>query len=70
MKEKTLKTIKQGDVGESNNLRANVYYADMLTVLLESVARIIEIHQPLVETYYGRTFDIPEHKIYKFRLFL
>lgn len=28
-------------------------YADVLTVLLENVARIFEIHQPLVENYYG-----------------
>nr|CAG4650816.1 EOG090X02VY [Simocephalus serrulatus]SVE94130.1 EOG090X02VY [Simocephalus serrulatus] len=53
VKEKTSKSLRQGDNGEPNNIRANVYFADALTVLLESVARIIEIHQPLVETYYG-----------------
>nr|SVE74075.1 EOG090X02VY [Daphnia barbata] len=52
LKEKTLKSLRQAE-GESTNVRANVYFADTLTVLLESVARIIEIHQPLVETYYG-----------------
>nr|SVE80009.1 EOG090X02VY [Daphnia magna] len=52
LKEKTQKSLRQAD-GESTSVRANVYFADTLTVLLESVARIIEIHQPLVETYYG-----------------
>ncbi|XP_049774280.1 conserved oligomeric Golgi complex subunit 4 isoform X2 [Schistocerca cancellata] len=33
--------------------RANVIYADTLTLLFEGIARVIEIHQPLVETYYG-----------------
>lgn len=54
LKEKTQKSLRQAD-GESTSVRANVYFADTLTVLLESVARIIEIHQPLVETYYGVT---------------
>merc|ERR1719430_993758 len=33
--------------------RANVILADTLTLLFEGVARIVEIHQPLIETYYG-----------------
>lgn len=33
--------------------RANVIYADTVTLLFESIARTVEIHQPLVETYYG-----------------
>ena len=33
--------------------RGNVIYADTLTLLFEGVARTIEIHQPLIETYYG-----------------
>lgn len=36
--------------------RANVIYADTVTLLFESVARTVEIHQPLVETYYGWCF--------------
>ena len=28
-------------------------YADTLTLLFEGVARTVEIHQPLIETYYG-----------------
>ena len=33
--------------------RANVIFADTLTLLFEGIARIVEIHQPLIETYYG-----------------
>jgi hypothetical protein len=33
--------------------RASVIYADTLTLLFEGIARTIEIHQPLIETYYG-----------------
>ena len=33
--------------------RVNIILADTLTLLFEGVARIIEIHQPLMETYYG-----------------
>lgn len=37
----------------SSDKRWNVKYADTATLLFEGIARIIEIHQPLVETYYG-----------------
>lgn len=37
----------------TNDNRANVIYADALTLLFEDVARIVDMHQPLVETYYG-----------------
>lgn len=33
--------------------RANVIFADTLTLLFEGIARIVEDHQPLVDTYYG-----------------
>ncbi|KAG9267215.1 conserved oligomeric Golgi complex subunit 4 isoform X1 [Astyanax mexicanus] len=33
--------------------RAPVIFADTLTLLLEGIARIVETHQPIVETYYG-----------------
>ncbi|XP_014235606.1 conserved oligomeric Golgi complex subunit 4 isoform X1 [Trichogramma pretiosum] len=33
--------------------RASVIYADTLTLLFEGIARIIEVHQPIIETYYG-----------------
>ncbi|KAF5297668.1 hypothetical protein FQA39_LY11999 [Lamprigera yunnana] len=36
-----------------NDKRYNVKFADTLTLLFEGLARIIDIHQPLVETYYG-----------------
>uniref|UniRef100_A0AAY4BY69 Conserved oligomeric Golgi complex subunit 4 n=1 Tax=Denticeps clupeoides TaxID=299321 RepID=A0AAY4BY69_9TELE len=38
------------DLGER---RAAVIFADTLTLLLEGIARIVETHQPIVETYYG-----------------
>lgn len=46
------KALRQVTSMESS-ARATVKYADALTVLLEDVARIIEVHQPLVETFYG-----------------
>ncbi|XP_025776324.1 conserved oligomeric Golgi complex subunit 4 [Puma concolor] len=33
--------------------RAAVIFADTLTLLFEGIARIVETHQPIVETYYG-----------------
>ncbi|KAK2920236.1 conserved oligomeric Golgi complex subunit 4 isoform X1 [Channa argus] len=39
-----------GDLGEK---RALLIFADTLTLLLEGIARVIETHQPIVETYYG-----------------
>ena len=38
---------------DSTDRRANVVFADTLTLLFEGLARVVEIHQPLVETYYG-----------------
>ncbi|KAK4879456.1 hypothetical protein RN001_007602 [Aquatica leii] len=37
----------------ASDKRHNVKFADTLTLLFEGLARIIDIHQPLVETYYG-----------------
>ena len=34
-------------------------FAEALTMLYEDVARIVEAHQPLVETYYGITMMLP-----------
>lgn len=34
-------------------LRTRIIYADTLTLILEGIARVIEVHQPLIETYYG-----------------
>ncbi|XP_025115796.1 conserved oligomeric Golgi complex subunit 4-like isoform X2 [Pomacea canaliculata] len=36
-----------------NDKRAAVLFADTITLLFEGIARVVEIHQPLVETYYG-----------------
>ncbi|XP_070191423.1 conserved oligomeric Golgi complex subunit 4-like [Littorina saxatilis] len=33
--------------------RGTVLFADTITLLFEGIARVVEIHQPLVETYYG-----------------
>ncbi|GFR59083.1 conserved oligomeric Golgi complex subunit 4 [Elysia marginata] len=38
---------------DSSDRRANIVFADTLTLLFEGLARVVEIHQPLVETYYG-----------------
>uniref|UniRef100_A0A914WXH7 Conserved oligomeric Golgi complex subunit 4 n=2 Tax=Plectus sambesii TaxID=2011161 RepID=A0A914WXH7_9BILA len=40
--------------GGGDAKRNNVLYADTLTLLFEGIARIVEIHQPLVELYYGQ----------------
>ena len=47
------KNLKQALDTPANSARANVILADTLTLLFEGVARVVEIHQPLVETYYG-----------------
>ena len=41
---------------DSNDRRANVLFADTVTLLFESIAKIVEVHQPLVETYYGKMY--------------
>lgn len=33
--------------------RHTVIYADTLTLLFEGLARVVDTHQPLIETYYG-----------------
>ncbi|XP_070985575.1 conserved oligomeric Golgi complex subunit 4-like isoform X2 [Oncorhynchus clarkii lewisi] len=39
--------------GELGERRAALVFADTLTLLLEGIARVVETHQPIVETYYG-----------------
>ena len=53
------KNLKQALDTPPGGARANIILADTLTLLFEGVARIIEIHQPLIETYYGpgKVFD-------------
>ncbi|KAK8776333.1 hypothetical protein V5799_030320 [Amblyomma americanum] len=47
------KNLKQAQAASSTDKRGNVIYADTVTLLFEGIARTVEIHQPLVETYYG-----------------
>lgn len=49
------KALRQSASAEYNS-RETVKYADALIVLLEDVAKIIDTHHPLVETYYGMNF--------------
>ncbi|XP_061820118.1 conserved oligomeric Golgi complex subunit 4 isoform X1 [Nerophis lumbriciformis] len=39
--------------GDLSDKRAPLVFADTLTLLLEGIARVVETHQPIVETYYG-----------------
>lgn len=48
--EENLLLATGGDLGEK---RAPLVFADTLTLLLEGIARVVETHQPIVETYYG-----------------
>lgn len=52
--EKSQKNLKMAQSVSSSDKRWNVKYADTATLLFEGIARIVEIHQPLVETYYGK----------------
>ncbi|XP_071448516.1 conserved oligomeric Golgi complex subunit 4 [Hetaerina americana] len=52
--EKNLKAVSSRSWASAGvDKRASVAFADALTLLFEGIARLIEIHQPLVETYYG-----------------
>ena len=53
LSEQAEKNLKLAQATNPGDKRANVLYADTLTMLFESIARVVEIHQPLVETYYG-----------------
>ncbi|XP_061670125.1 conserved oligomeric Golgi complex subunit 4 [Syngnathoides biaculeatus] len=48
--EENLVLATGGDLSEK---RAPLIFADTLTLLLEGIARVVETHQPIVETYYG-----------------
>ena len=56
LSEKADKNLKSAQATDSTDKRANVLYADTITLLFEDIARVVEIHQPLVETYYGKLF--------------
>lgn len=50
---KAQKELRQSlDIAKAEK-RTNVAYADSFTVLLENVLRVIEVNQPIVESYYG-----------------
>ena len=44
---------------DSTDRRASVVYADTITMLFEDIGKSVEIHQPLVETYYGEWLEKP-----------
>ena len=48
--QKNLKVVLKASVSDK---RYNIIYADTVCLLFEGIARIVEVHQPLVETYYG-----------------
>ncbi|XP_004842938.1 conserved oligomeric Golgi complex subunit 4 isoform X1 [Heterocephalus glaber] len=48
--EENLLLVLRSDMSDR---RAAVIFADTLTLLFEGIARIVETHQPIVETYYG-----------------
>merc|ERR1712020_344711 len=47
------KNLSEAISTQPNDPRYSVIYADTLTLLFEGIARMVEIHQPLIETYYG-----------------
>ena len=42
---------------ENTDKRSNVKFADAATQLFESIAKIVEVRQPLVETFYGEWYS-------------
>jgi hypothetical protein len=53
LQEMALKNLRAALETNPSDKRADVIYADTLTLLFEGIARVTEIHQPLIETYYG-----------------
>ena len=47
------RNLQEANETPATDPRASVIYADTLTLLFEGIARTVEIHQPLIETYYG-----------------
>ena len=47
------KNLSEAISTQPNDPRYSVIYADTLTLLFEGIARMVEIHQPLIETFYG-----------------
>lgn len=55
LRETCQKNLTEAKLTRDKDKRASVIYADSLTLLFEAIARIVEIHQPLIETYYGNS---------------
>ena len=53
LQETAVKNLKAALDVRSTDKRAAVIFADTITLLFEGIARIVEIHQPIIETYYG-----------------
>lgn len=53
LKNKAQKELRNSMEVAKANKRTAVAYADTLTVLLENIARVVEVNQPIVENYYG-----------------
>lgn len=47
------KNLKTSMTTPLSDKRHPIIYADTLTLLFEGLAKIIDTHQPLIETYYG-----------------
>ncbi|GAB1597611.1 conserved oligomeric Golgi complex subunit 4-like [Argonauta hians] len=47
------KTLSENLKITDDDKRSNILFADIITTMFERIARIVETHQPLVETYYG-----------------
>ncbi|XP_023017309.1 conserved oligomeric Golgi complex subunit 4 [Leptinotarsa decemlineata] len=47
------KNLKSAMNTPPSDKRHSVIYADTLTLLFEGLARVLDTHQPLIETYYG-----------------
>ncbi|XP_054245663.1 conserved oligomeric Golgi complex subunit 4 isoform X2 [Indicator indicator] len=58
--EENLQVVMGTDLSDR---RAAVIFADTLTLLFEGIARVVETHQPIVETYYGpgRLYTLIKH---------
>lgn len=53
LQETCQKNLKSALDVKSSDKRAPVIFADTITLLFEGIARIVEVHQPIIETYYG-----------------
>lgn len=53
LQETSQKNLKLALDVKITDKRASVIFADTMTLLFEGIARIVEVHQPIIETYYG-----------------